>query len=100
VCRAKVTTTTLTGAARLSTALEMLGEAFGVRAPDPRTTAAWCSFWLRRSARWSGELRLANVLCNYGQIKHSGELLGEPSAELRAKMADSEVRLFTPFLSM
>jgi quinol monooxygenase YgiN len=29
----------------------------------------------------------------------SGELLGEPSAELRAKMADSEVRLFTPFLS-
>jgi hypothetical protein len=30
----------------------------------------------------------------------SGELLGEPSAELRAKLADSEVRLFTPFLSM
>ena len=30
----------------------------------------------------------------------SRELLGEPSAELRAKMADSEVRLFTPFLSM
>ena len=30
----------------------------------------------------------------------SGEVLGEPSAELRAKMADSEVRLFTPFLSM
>jgi quinol monooxygenase YgiN len=30
----------------------------------------------------------------------SGELLGEPSGELRAKMADSEVRLFTPFLSM
>jgi quinol monooxygenase YgiN len=30
----------------------------------------------------------------------SGELLGKPSAELRAKMADSEVRLFTPFLSM
>lgn len=29
----------------------------------------------------------------------SGELLGEPSAELRAKMADSEVCLFTPFLS-
>jgi hypothetical protein len=27
-------------------------------------------------------------------------LLGEQSAELRAKMADSEVRLFTPFLSM
>jgi quinol monooxygenase YgiN len=30
-----------------------------------------------------------------------GELLGEPSAELRAKLADSEVPvLFTPFLSM
>ena len=29
----------------------------------------------------------------------SRELRGEPSAELRAKMADSEVRLFTPFLS-
>jgi len=30
----------------------------------------------------------------------SGELLGEPSAELRATMADSEVRLFTPYMSM
>ena len=30
----------------------------------------------------------------------SGELLGEPSEELRAKLADSPVRLFTPFLSM
>jgi hypothetical protein len=30
----------------------------------------------------------------------SGELLGEPTAELRAKLADSEVRLFTPFQSM
>ena len=30
----------------------------------------------------------------------SGELLGEPSAELRAKMADGVVRLFTPYLSM
>jgi quinol monooxygenase YgiN len=30
----------------------------------------------------------------------SGELLGVPSAELRAKLADSEVRLFTPFPSM
>ena len=29
----------------------------------------------------------------------SGELLGEPSAELRAKMADSGVRLFTPYQS-
>jgi quinol monooxygenase YgiN len=30
----------------------------------------------------------------------SGELLGEPSAELRAMMADSGVRLFTPYQSM
>jgi len=30
----------------------------------------------------------------------SGELLGEPSAELRTKLADSVVRLFTPFQSM
>jgi quinol monooxygenase YgiN len=30
----------------------------------------------------------------------SGELLGEPSAELRAKMADGVVRLFTLYLSM
>ena len=30
----------------------------------------------------------------------SGELLGEPSAELRAKLADGPVRLLTPFLSM
>jgi quinol monooxygenase YgiN len=30
----------------------------------------------------------------------SGVLLGEPSAELRAKMADSEIRLFTPYQSM
>jgi quinol monooxygenase YgiN len=30
----------------------------------------------------------------------SGELLGKPNAELRAKMADTEVRLFTPFQSM
>jgi hypothetical protein len=30
----------------------------------------------------------------------SGELLGEPSAELRAKLAASPVRLFTPFFSM
>jgi len=29
----------------------------------------------------------------------SGELLGEPSDELRAKLAGSPVRLFTPFLS-
>jgi quinol monooxygenase YgiN len=30
----------------------------------------------------------------------SGELLGEPNAELRAKLAGSAVRLFTPFQSM
>jgi quinol monooxygenase YgiN len=30
----------------------------------------------------------------------SGELLGEPSADLRAKIAGSGVRLFTPYLSM
>jgi len=29
----------------------------------------------------------------------AGELLGEPSGELRAMMADSEVRLFTPYQS-
>jgi quinol monooxygenase YgiN len=30
----------------------------------------------------------------------SGELLGEPSAQLRAQLADSPVRLFTPFMSL
>ena len=30
----------------------------------------------------------------------SGVLLGEPSAELRAMLADSDVRLFTPYQSM
>jgi quinol monooxygenase YgiN len=30
----------------------------------------------------------------------SGELLGDPSADLRAKLADGPVRLFTPFMSM
>jgi quinol monooxygenase YgiN len=30
----------------------------------------------------------------------SGELLGEPSAELRATLVDSPVRLFTPFQLM
>jgi len=30
----------------------------------------------------------------------SGELLGEPSAELGAKMAEGEIRLFTPYQSM
>jgi quinol monooxygenase YgiN len=43
-----------------------------------------------------GDLNEAIVLTGFV----SGELLGEPSAELRAKMADSEVRLFTPYQSM
>ena len=30
----------------------------------------------------------------------SGEVLGEPSAELRASLADGPVRIFTPYLSM
>jgi quinol monooxygenase YgiN len=30
----------------------------------------------------------------------SGELLGEPSAELKASLADGPVRLFTPFISL
>ena len=30
----------------------------------------------------------------------SGELLGEPSAELKARLADGPVRLFTPFISL
>ena len=30
----------------------------------------------------------------------SGELLGEPSPELRAMLSDSPVRLFTPFMTM
>ena len=30
----------------------------------------------------------------------SGELLGEPNEELRARLADSPVRLFTPYLTM
>lgn len=30
----------------------------------------------------------------------SGEVLGEPSAELRASLADSPVRTFKPYLSM
>ena len=30
----------------------------------------------------------------------SGELLGEPSAELRAKLTGDQPRLFTPYLSM
>ena len=43
-----------------------------------------------------GELMAAIVTT--GSV--SGELLGEPSAELRAKIAGSVVRLFTPYLSL
>jgi quinol monooxygenase YgiN len=45
-----------------------------------------------------GDLNLMEAIVATGSV--SGELLGEPSAELRAKMADSEVRLFTPFQTM
>jgi quinol monooxygenase YgiN len=30
----------------------------------------------------------------------SSKMLGDPSADVRARMADGEVRLFTPFLSL
>jgi quinol monooxygenase YgiN len=43
-----------------------------------------------------GDLNAAILAMGYV----SGALLGEPSAELRAKMADSEVRLFTLYQSM
>ena len=41
---------------------------------------------------------LAGAILATGSV--SGELLGEPSSELRANLADSVVRLFTPYLSM
>jgi quinol monooxygenase YgiN len=41
---------------------------------------------------------LGAVILATGSV--SGELLGEPSAELRASLTDSPVRLFTPYLSM
>ena len=41
---------------------------------------------------------LGNAILATGWV--SGELLGEPSAELRAKMAGSGVRLFTSYQSM
>jgi quinol monooxygenase YgiN len=41
---------------------------------------------------------IAEAILATGSV--SGELLGEPSAELRANLAGSPVRLFTPFLSM
>jgi hypothetical protein len=41
---------------------------------------------------------LAEAIFATGSV--SGELLGEPSAELRANLADGPIRLFTPFLTM
>ena len=41
---------------------------------------------------------LAEAILATGSV--SGELLGEPSAELRAKLADGVVRLFAPYVSM
>ena len=43
-----------------------------------------------------GDLNEAIVATGYVAV----ELLGEPSAELRANMAGGEVRLFTPYQSM
>jgi hypothetical protein len=58
--------------------------------------------------RYRDSEALIQHLANLGDIAEailatgsvSGELLGEPSAELRANLADSPVRLFTPYLSM
>jgi len=58
--------------------------------------------------RYRDSEALIQHLANLGDIGEailatgsvSGELLGEPSAELRANLAGSPVRLFTPFLSM
>ena len=41
---------------------------------------------------------LGQALVRAGWV--SGELVGEPSAELKAMMASSGIRLFTPFLSL
>jgi hypothetical protein len=57
--------------------------------------------------RYRDSKALIEQLANLGDLTEailatgsvSGELLGEPSAELRAKIADSVVRLFTPYLS-
>jgi quinol monooxygenase YgiN len=58
--------------------------------------------------RYRDSEALIEHLTNLGEIGEailatgsvSGELLGEPSAELRARLAGSPVRLFTPFLSI
>jgi quinol monooxygenase YgiN len=41
---------------------------------------------------------LTEAILETGSV--SGELLGEPSAELRAKVAAAGVRIFTPYLQM
>ena len=58
--------------------------------------------------RYRDSEALAEHLANLGELGESmlatasvvGELLGEPSAELKANLAGSPVRLFTPFLSL
>lgn len=58
--------------------------------------------------RYRDSEALAEHAANLGELGQailatglvSSELLGEPGAELRAALADSPVRLFTPFLSM
>ncbi len=45
-------------------------------------------------------IRLDGLSLAVANVVNPGLLLGEPSAELRAKLADGPVRLFTPFLSM
>jgi hypothetical protein len=57
--------------------------------------------------RYRDSEALAEYAANLGELGRailatglvSSELLGEPGAELRAALADSPVRLFTPFLS-
>ena len=63
---------------------------------------------LQGIARYKDSEALLEHLANLGDIGEailatgsvSGELLGEPSAELRANLAGSPVRLFTPYQSM
>jgi len=43
---------------------------------------------------------LTEAILATGYVSGSGALLGEPSAEVRAKLADSEVRLFTLYRSV
>lgn len=59
--------------------------------------------------RYKDSEALMNHAANIGDLMEtipatagsiSGEVLGEPSAELKASLADGPVRLFTPFLSL